>query len=266
MLYIKKERFCRVKKNPVPNKFKLVILNLFFYSGLVLFSFTAVILGVLFIFFASLARPRRVFLKRLRHTMIWYGRVVVYILPFPFIRIKYKDFWAKKESGPFIFICNHRSSSDPFLFAFLPCESIQIVNIWPFKLPFFGIFAKLAGYLSVREMSYDDFSQQVTRLLNDKVNVISFPEGTRARNNTLGQFYSSIFRVAFKTKCPIVPVCITGSENIPRRGSMLLRPGTIKIHRLSPLYWEDYKDLTPFTLKKKVRDIIERETVRMDTA
>lgn len=266
MLYAKKEHFYQVKKSLEPNKLKLVILNTLFYSGLILFSLIATIVGTLFILSIFLMFPRRVVLRRLRRIISWYGKVVIYVLPFPFIKIKYKDSCIKRESGPSIFICNHRSSSDPFLFAFLPYECIQIVNKWPFRLPFFGIFAKLAGYLSVREMSYDDFSQQVTKLLNDKVNVISFPEGTRARNNRLGQFYSSIFRVAFEMKCPIVPVCITGSENIPRRGSILLRPGTIKIHKLSPLSWEDYKDLTPFTLKRKVRDIIKKEITRMDAA
>jgi len=246
------------------NKFKLVILNLFFYSGLVVFSFLAVVVGGLFIFFTSLVFPKRIILRRFRKAISWYGKIVINVLPFPFVKIKVKDFWTKKEPEPFIFICNHRSSSDPFLVAFLPYESIQIVNIWPFRLPFFGFFAKLAGYLSVREMSYEDFSQQITKFLDDKVNIISFPEGTRARDKKLGQFYSSIFRVAFKTKCSIVPMCITGGENIPRRGSILLHPGTIRIHRLPPLHWKDYKNFTPFTLKKKVRNIIEREVAIMD--
>jgi len=248
------------------NKFRLIILNVFFYSGLILFSFIAVIVGTLFIFSTSLIFPKPVVLRRLRRVISWYGKVVVYVLPFPFVKIKYKDLWVRNEPEPFIFICNHRSASDPFLFAFLPYECIQIVNIWPFKLPFFGFFAKLAGYLSVREMSCEDFSREMTKLLNDKVNVISFPEGTRANNNKLGQFYSSIFRVAFKTKCSIVPVCVTGNEYILSKGSAILRPGIIKIHKLPPLCWEDYKDLTPFTLKNKVRDIIERETGRMDAA
>ena len=115
-------------------------------------------------------------------------------------------------------------------------------------------------------MPFDEFFHKMTRLLDEKVNVIAFPEGTRSTSKKLGQFYSSVFRVAMKAKCSIVPVCITGNETIPPKGSVLLNPGTIKIHKLPPLPWEEYKNLTPFALKNRVRDIIAKETARMDAA
>ncbi|VAX36103.1 hypothetical protein MNBD_UNCLBAC01-995 [hydrothermal vent metagenome] len=242
----------------------LVILNFIFYIGIFLFSIVIIIVGVILFSLAFLIFSKRTILRRFRRTISWYGKIVVYVLPFPFVKIVYKDFWKKKETGPFIFICNHRSAVDPFLFAFLPYECIQVVNIWPFKLPFFGFFAKRAGYLSVKELSHEDFSKEVSKLLEEGVNIISFPEGTRATHKKLGQFYSSIFRVAYETQCSIVPVCFTGNEKVMAKGTSILRPGVIKIHKLPPLHWNDYKDLTPFTLKKKVRGIIEKETVRMD--
>ncbi|VAX36098.1 hypothetical protein MNBD_UNCLBAC01-991 [hydrothermal vent metagenome] len=54
-----------------------------------------------------------------------------------------------------------------------------------FKLPFFGFFAKRAGYLSVKELPYMNFFKEVNKFLGEGVNVILFLEGTRAANKKL---------------------------------------------------------------------------------
>jgi len=122
---------------------------------------------------------------------------------------------------------------------------------------------KWAGYLSVREMPFEEFSRKTVELLGQGVSVITFPEGTRSGDKPMGQFHGSIFRVALQAKCPIAPVCINGNKNIPPRGSLLLRPGTIRVHKLPALQWEEYEDMKPFELKNRVRDIIAREQAVM---
>jgi 1-acyl-sn-glycerol-3-phosphate acyltransferase len=142
--------------------------------------------------------------------------------------------------------------------ACLPFEIVQVVNIWPFKLPVLGFMARAAGYLSVREMPFEEFSRRVTDLLNQGVSVVAFPEGTRSADGSLGQFHSSIFRVALTSGYPIAPVCITGNEKIPARGTLLLKPGIIKMHKLPHLKFEDFKNQSPFKLKNDVRQLIAR--------
>jgi len=190
--------------------------------------------------------------------------VIIRILPFPLVRLEYKNYTQDDPGGPYIFICNHRSASDPFLVAVLSTEAIQIVNIWPFRLPVLGIIAKIAGYLSIREMPFEDFLAKTTKLLQEGVSIITFPEGTRSRDKLVGSFHGVIFRVALETKRPIVPLCITGNEKIPPIGSAFLHPGVIKIHRLKPLLWEEYKMLDPFKLKNHIRQIIIDEVAAME--
>ncbi len=244
---------------------KKFILNLVFYVMFFVFSIIAIPPVVLLALLGSLILPKRLVLKRWRRAISWYGWVIIYVLPFPFIKVQYKDLArGDNEKGPFIFICNHRAASDAFLMACLPFECIQIVNTWPFKLPVFGIGAKVAGYLSVKEMPIDIFLLKMKKLIGEGVNVISFPEGTRSDGKDIGQFYSSIFRAAIETKCSIVPYCISGNENKPPKGSFALNPGIIKIHKLSALRWNDYRDMNPFILKNRVREIMKNELARMD--
>lgn len=220
-----------------------------------------VIVGM--VIFSLMASKRRL-MKKYRRAISWYGKIIIHILPFPFVRVKYEDHSEGKEEGPFIIICNHRSACDAFLLAVLQYECIQVVNVWPFKVPVLGWGAKIAGYLSVKEMPFEEFSQKASQLIKEGVNVIAFPEGTRSIGNKLNQFYSSIFRVAIENKCSIMPFCMAGNEKVMPKGSGIIHPGTIKLRRLPAIKWEEYKNDSPFILKKRVRDILKNELEKMD--
>jgi len=243
---------------------KIAFLNFCFYTFLITFSLTAFVnLGILIILAALFLSKRRMF-KLLRQAIRWYGGVIIRILPFPLIRLDYKNFGLNDPPAPYIFICNHRAACDPFLMAVFPYEIVQVVNIWPFRLPALGIIAKIAGYLSVREMPYPEFAAETARLIKEGVSIAAFPEGTRSRNKAVGQFHSAIFRTAIETHAPIVPVCITGNESVPPIGSAFLHPALIKIHRLPALTWEQYKSFSAFKLKNYVREFIAKEVLVMD--
>ena len=245
-------------------RLKIAFLNLFFYPLFIIFTLVAFTnLGSLVILLLPFL-PKRKILKFIRHAIRWYGAVVIGVLPFPLIRLNYKNYGTLDPAGPYLFVCNHRAASDPFYMAVFPYEIIQIVNIWPFRLPALGIIAKIAGYLSVREMPYEEFATKTQKLINEGVSIAAFPEGTRSRNKSVGQFHSAIFRTALETHAPIIPVCITGNESVPPIGSGLLRPGIVKIHRMPAITWNEYKDFNAFKLKNYLRNIIAQEVLIMD--
>ncbi len=198
----------------------------------------------------------------LRFFILWYGKCIIRLAVFPFIRLTYED-TAPDETDPSIIIVNHRSSSDPFLVAALGRESIQMVNGWPMRLPFFGFFARNAEYIDITQTHYDKLRSHIEYILRQGVSVISFPEGTRSGNLTMNQFHGSIFRVAHELKATVTPVCITGNQNIPSR-NFKLSGGHIRIRKLPSLRPETVAGLTPFALKTQVRDIIVDETSKMD--
>ena len=243
---------------------KLICFNFIFYILFILFSLIGIPVFSAIVAIQSIFISHRNGMKKFRRAISWYGLVIIKALPYPFVKVIYEDLDKTKTAGPFIFVSNHRSASDPFLMACLPYECVQVVNIWPFKLPVLGFMAKLAGYLSVREMPFEEFSKKATDLLNEGVSIITFPEGTRSADGSLGQFHGSIFRVALQTGYPVIPLCITGNDKIPARGTLLLRPGTIKIHKLSAIKYDEYKGFTPYKLKNMVRQLIADEIEVME--
>ena len=113
-------------------------------------------------------------------------------------------------------------------------------------------------------MSPGQFTEKATRLLNEGVSIIFFPEGTRSASLKMGSFHGAAFRLALASKASVVPLCISGNENIPPKGSLLMRPGTIRVRRLPAIPWDEYKDLTAFAFKNRVWRIIDRELAAME--
>lgn len=193
-----------------------------------------------------------------------YGFIIVRVLTFPFVRVER----VRKESGDLrrgcVYVCNHRASSDAFLMESLNHELIQVVNNWPFKIPVLGWIARVAGYLSIRSMPFELFLKESCKRLQEGVSVVAFPEGSRSADSTVHQFNGAVFRVAQQAGVPIVPVCLSGNQDIPPKGSGLLNPGVIKIHILPALEWETFKDMSPFKLKNHVRQILQNEIDRLE--
>lgn len=249
----------------MPDRLILYLFNLYFYTLFLLASFFVIPALTFFVALTRLFSSHRRTMKRFRRAISWYGMIVM-ALPFPFTRIRYEKGDGNNPDGPYIFICNHRSASDAFFLGVLPHEVVQIVNVWPFRIPVLGQYARFSGYLNIRMISPEEFSEKAVQLLNEGVSIAFFPEGTRSVTGKMGPFHGAAFRLALDSRAPLVPLCISGSEKIMPKGSLLLRPGTVVLRRLPAIIWAEYKDLTPFAFKNRVWDIIDRELAAMESS
>jgi len=244
------------------NKGVAILFSLAFYPLLVLYSAVAIPLLALLVAAGAPFLPHRANMRRFRRMISWYGYGVIKGLARPAVRIFYETH-GRGRGGARIFVANHLSSSDPFLMAVLPEEVVQVVNLWPFRLPVWGIFARWAGYLNIRAMSAEAFQEKAASLLREGVSIVAFPEGTRAGAGPMGPFHSALFRLALATHTSLVPLCIHGNARTPARGSLLLHPATIRVRRLPELPWESFRDQTPFQLKTRVHQQMQQEVDRM---
>lgn len=239
-----------------------VIVTLLFYPVFVSISLTVVFLlflvGIVRRPFLTLRQTRRM----IRCYILIYGKIVIR-LGFPCVRIRYEDL-DNEHPHPCIYICNHRSSSDPFLMALLSGEIVQVANTWPFKLPIYGFFARLAGYLNVKQMTIESFLAQGKELLAQGVAIVGFPEGTRSMNLKMGPFHGALFRLALASKVPIVPMCLSGTERTPPKGSLWIYPTVVKVRKLPAIAYHTYKEMSPFKLKNYVHSLIEKQLLEME--
>lgn len=245
---------------------KGLVLNAVFYPSFVLFTLLSTAVLAPWVLWGRVRFGSGEVGRRLRRIIPWYGQTTFRGLPTPFLRVRYEDrTGGEKDRKPYVVICNHRSASDAFMLSFLPFEqTVQVLNVWPFKIPILGRMARLAGYLSVNELPYPEFQARCRDLLARGVALAAFPEGTRSGSTRLGQFKSAIFRIAQEARATIVPLCISGTEDKPRRDSLWLNPGTVRVRRLADVPYETYRDFSPFKLKTYIRGLIEAETRSLD--
>jgi 1-acyl-sn-glycerol-3-phosphate acyltransferase len=247
----------------IPPGLQRFLLSLYFYPLFLLVSALGIPLLTLLVACCRPFLSHRRTMKRFRRAIAWYGRTVI-ALPFPFIRTRYEVLAGSTPGAPYIFVCNHRAASDPFLISLLAEEVVQIVNTWPFRLPVLGLYARFSGYLNIRMLPPEEFMARTSRLLAEGVSIVFFPEGTRSPSGPMGSFHGAAFRLALQTGVPIVPLCIAGNGDMPRKGSSLLAPGRVLVRRLPALAADEFRGLTAFALKNRVWQLMDRELAVME--
>lgn len=94
--------------------------------------------------------------------------------------------------------------------------------------------------------------QQVADDVKQGKNYLIFSEGTRStKGNELLDFKGGSFKSATKAKCPIVPCALIDAYKPFDEKS--IKPVTVKIIYLKPLYYEDYKNMKTVDIAKEVR-------------
>ncbi|MEM9620869.1 MAG: lysophospholipid acyltransferase family protein [Pseudomonadota bacterium] len=72
-------------------------------------------------------------------------------------------------------------------------------------------------------------------LLARKQHVFLFPEGTRATGDSLGEFKHGASILALDNNAPIVPVYLSGLQQIRPKGQREVRKGRVKVEFLAPV-------------------------------
>lgn len=97
---------------------------------------------------------------------------------------------------------------------------------------------------------------QVAEQVKGGKNFLIFPEGTRSRKgNELLDFKGGSFKSATKARAPIVPCALIDSF-IPF-DEKSIRPVTVKVIYLPPLYYDEYKDMKTVEIAAEVKRRIE---------
>ncbi|WP_432738827.1 lysophospholipid acyltransferase family protein [Maridesulfovibrio sp. FT414] len=158
-----------------------------------------------------------------------------------FVDIKWPE--QLRLDSPCIIVANHASFFDPYLVSFQPQRNIcMAVRNWPFKIPIYGFYMKLAGYINVETDDLDAILEQAKKAVEQKATLMFFPEGTRSKDGNLNRFHSGPFLLSVQTGLPIVPLCITGTRKMLPRGHMLIHPAKVRGRLLAPIHPQQFQN------------------------
>ena len=164
-----------------------------------------------------------------------------------------------KEDG-FIFYPNHQGLFDVLTFlASSPKPFACVIKKEAKDIILLKQFLRSTGSLA---MDREDLRQsmQVINQVAEEVkggrNYLIFPEGHRSREgNKVQEFKAGSFKAAQKAKCPIVP-CALINCFIPFDENSI-RPVTVKLIYLEPMYYEEYQSMKTVEIAEEVKRRIE---------
>jgi 1-acyl-sn-glycerol-3-phosphate acyltransferase len=158
-----------------------------------------------------------------------------------------------------IFMSNHVSNLDPpVTIPLLPGRSSVLLKKELMNIPILGRAMRMAKFVPVERGSRRDAAQASVAAAVDAVrsglHILVYPEGTRSLDGRLSAFKKGPFFLALETKAPIVPIAVSGTQTMMRKGSNAIVPGVARIQLLPPIEPADYA--TREELMQAVRNAI----------
>lgn len=121
-------------------------------------------------------------------------------------------------SGAVLFVSNHQGNFDvPILIGYIEKPLGFISKVEVKKIPLVPRWMEAMNCVFIDRSDRRKAIQSIrdgAQILKNGHSLVLFPEGTRSKGETLGEFKSGGLRLAIDSRVPIVPVCISGSYKI----------------------------------------------------
>lgn len=165
------------------------------------------------------------------------------------------------EEDGFIYFPNHQGLFD--VLTFLESSPKKFRIVMKKEVGNFGLVKQVRLLLRGQCIDREDVRssirviKQMTEEVKQGKNYLIFAEGTRSRNkNELLEFKGGSFKSAVNARCPIVPVALIDSYQ--SFDTQSIKPLTVQIHYLKPIFYEEYGKMKTPEIARMVRAQIER--------
>jgi 1-acyl-sn-glycerol-3-phosphate acyltransferase len=177
--------------------------------------------------FIALVPPRG---RWLYHWSRWWGGILLAAAGAP-VRVLHAE--RLDPSRAYVVAPNHSSFFDiPVLFTTMPRTIAFLAKRNLFRLPFMGWSMAAAGFVPVdrgeRGRTLATVDAALARLEGGRWLVV-FPEETRTRTGELLPFKAGVALLAVRGGRPILPVGISGTFEIQKRGGFTISPSRVAV-------------------------------------
>ena len=161
------------------------------------------------------------------------------------------------ESGRFLLVCNHVDNIDPAFL--LTCfRKSQLAFISKREVQHFFMVGQLMHKILCQPINRENDREALKTILKciqiikeDKASIAVFPEGYIHPDKKLHHFRPGVFKIATKTRVPIV-VCTLRDTPVVLKNFMHLKPSTVEVRLLQVIYPEEYESITTVELADRI--------------
>lgn len=165
------------------------------------------------------------------------------------------------KEGRFLLVCNHINDMDPLtLLMYFPDCQLAFITKRENARKF--IVGKLMHKLMCQNLNRENDREALKTILNcvrliqeDEVSIGVFPEGYTSRDGLFHHFRHGVFKIAQKTKAPIV-ICTLKNTNRIFKNALRLKPTQVELRLVRVLQPGDYEGLTAVQISEKVHKIM----------
>jgi 1-acyl-sn-glycerol-3-phosphate acyltransferase len=158
-----------------------------------------------------------------------------------------------------IFLANHVSNLDPpIILPQIPPMTSVLLKQELMRIPMLGTAMRMGKFVPGERSKSREAAKRsmeaAADALGSGLHMLVFGEGTRSKDGRLQPFKKGPFFLAQHTGAPIIPVAISGTERMMRKGSLAITPGVAQVQMLPPIYPRDFAHR--FDLMRAVHDAI----------
>lgn len=183
------------------------------------------------------------------------GWAVLCLFYYPVFRIRVHGRENIPKSGPVLLCSNHMAKRDPVMLGVAQGRAVfYMAKEELFRNRFLGwLLRNLGAFPVIRGSGGTDALENAYRLLDDNAMVGIFIEGHRSKDGLLQRPKTGAALLAYRTKAPIVPVCITtGDGGLPKK----FKRHVINIGKPIPAESLNIKDDSSLELRRASRAIM----------
>ncbi len=164
--------------------------------------------------------------------------------------------------GVYVFASNHISLYDiPLVQLTAPVRVAIVFKKELAKIPLFGWHMLIGPYVVIDRQNAEKAIKSIERakqlMEKRKLSILIFAEGTRSKDGEVQPFKRGAFYLASRVPFPVVPVSISGTNNVLEKGKLKFKSGEVKIHFDKPIPSPTTSNkVEEVALMEKVRNII----------
>tara|TARA_Y100001001_G_C7941105_1_gene285616 strand:- start:7 stop:657 length:651 start_codon:yes stop_codon:yes gene_type:complete len=155
------------------------------------------------------------------------------------VRIRVHGLDHLDDGRNYLFMPNHTSNVDPPVVVTALGRNVSMMGKESlFRIPVLGWMIRFVGFVPIsREdrASAIDSVDQATKLLQQGLDFVIFPEGTRSRDGKILPLKKGPFFMAQQGGVPVVPVRIRGTQDVMPKGGRVIHSGVVDVEVCAPI-------------------------------
>ena len=179
------------------------------------------------------------------------------ILPLARVTIKTQGLEKTPKGRRFMLVCNHIDNLDPAFL--LTCfRRSQLAFISKREVQDYFLVGNMMHKILCQPINRENDREALKTILKciqilkeDKASIAVFPEGYIHKDKKLHHFRSGVFKIATKTKVPIV-VCTIRDSRFVLSKLMKLQPSSVDVRLLQVIEPEEYENMTTVDLAEQI--------------